>query len=179
MVEVLPRTRPLPGQAGRHSGVTVTAAPAMTRFSLRTKRPEGLPEKILSTAAFAGGTALCLGPDEWLLLLPDGAPPPAIAGVHALVDIGHRNMGIMVEGLDAAGLLQTGCALDLATAAFPVGKATRTLYETVEIVLWRQAEDRFHVEVWRSFAPYLSAALDLAAGDIIEKPSNGSQYAAA
>jgi sarcosine oxidase subunit gamma len=147
-------------------GVTTAAASQLARYSLRTRTPDGLPAKVLSTAPFAGGTALCLGPDEWLLLLPEGAPPPAVAGVNALTDIGHRNVAIIVEGEHAASLLQTGCALDLALAAFPVGKATRTLYETVEIVLWRQAEDRFHVEVWRSFASYLQAALDLAAGDI-------------
>ncbi|QXQ08428.1 sarcosine oxidase, gamma subunit [Sphingosinicellaceae bacterium] len=135
------------------------------RFSLRSRGADGLPAKVLSTAPFAGGTALCLGPDEWLLLLPDGSPPPDVAGVHALTDVGHRNVGIVVSGPSAATLLQTGCPLDLAVAAFPVGKATRTLYETVEIVLWRQAEDRFHVEVWRSFASYLWDALDLAAGD--------------
>jgi sarcosine oxidase subunit gamma len=33
--------------------------------------------------------------------------------------------------------------------------AARTMFLKTEIVLWRQAETRFHVEVWRSFAPYL------------------------
>ena len=166
MVEALVLASPLPGLPVARTGVTVAAAPMLARFSLRTRDADGLPAKVLSTAPYAEGTALCLGPDEWLLLLPDGSPPPAIAGVHALTDVGHRNVGIVVTGQHAATLLQTGCPLDLALAAFPVGKATRTLYETVEIVLWREAEDRFHVEVWRSFASYLWDALDLAAGDI-------------
>ncbi len=167
MVEALALASPLPGLPVAHAGTTIAAAPMLARFSLRSRSAEGLPAKVLSTAPFAGGTALCLGPDEWLVLLPDGSPPPEVAGVHALTDIGHRNVGFVVTGQHSATLLQTGCPLDLSLVAFPVGKATRTLYETVEIVLWRQAEDQFHVEVWRSFAAYLWDALDLAAGDIV------------
>jgi sarcosine oxidase subunit gamma len=107
---------------------------------------------------------LCLGPDEWLLLLPIGAAAPAIEGVHALTDIGHRNLGLTVEGPMAEALLLTGCALDL-QRAFPTGKATRTLFDGVEIMLWRTGEQSFHIEVWRSFAAYLWTALDLAASD--------------
>ena len=166
MVEAFVMASPLPGLPVAHTEATIAAAPMLARFSLRARNAEGLPAKVLSTAPYAGGSALCLGPDEWLLLLPDSAPPPEVTGVHALTDIGHRNVGIVVNGPAAATLLQTGCPLDLALAAFPVGKATRTLYETVEIVLWRQADDQFHVEVWRTFASYLWDALDLAAGDI-------------
>ena len=48
-------------------------------------------------------------------------------------------------------------------AAFPVGMATRTLYDKAEIVLWRRGETTFHVEVWRSFAPHVAASLAEAA----------------
>jgi sarcosine oxidase subunit gamma len=155
---------PVPGGAASYPGVTIAVTGAQTRFSLRTRDGAGLPS-ILSSADFAGGTALGLGPDEWLLLLPDGARAPALAGTHALTDVSHRNIGFTVEGPSAEALLQTGCPLDLSLAAFPVGKVTRTLYETVEIVLWRQAEG-FRVEAWRSFTPWLWEALTLAAGDL-------------
>lgn len=166
MAEPMRRDDPLPAAPAAHRGVTLAAAAPLARYSLRTRAPAGLPVRVLSSAAFGGGTALCLGPDEWLLLLPEAVPPPDIAGRHALTDIGHRQVALVVEGPAAARLLQTGCALDLDVAAFPVGKATRTLYESVEIVLWRTGAARFHVEVWRSFAGYLRAALDLAAGDL-------------
>ncbi|HKN29399.1 MAG TPA: sarcosine oxidase subunit gamma family protein [Roseiarcus sp.] len=55
--------------------------------------------------------------------------------------------------------------LDLRTSAFPIGTATRTIFDKAEIVLWRRAETAFRVEVWRSFAPYLVAALTEAARD--------------
>jgi sarcosine oxidase subunit gamma len=34
------------------------------------------------------------------------------------------------------------------------------------IILWRTAADRFHVEVWRSFASYVTQLLALAAGEV-------------
>ncbi|MBN8633476.1 MAG: hypothetical protein J0L76_21780, partial [Rhodobacterales bacterium] len=107
--------------------------------------------------------ALWLGPDEFLLLAPGeeaaaveaGMKPALSAGMHSLVDVSHRQIGLVLEGRLAARCLSAGCPLDLRPAAFPVGMATRTIFLKTEIVLWRQALDRFHIEVWRSFAPYL------------------------
>jgi sarcosine oxidase subunit gamma len=165
MVEVLARHDPVPAARVRHAGLTIALAPPQTRYSLRTRHPRGLPTKLLQAAPYCDGSALCLGPDEWLLVLPEGSAAPAIEGMHALCDIGHRNIGIDIEGSGAWALIQSGCALDLARA-FPPGKATRTLYEGVEIILWRIGDERFRIEVWRSFASYLWAALELAAGDM-------------
>lgn len=164
MPDTLPRHDPVPGAPAVHGGVTIALAEPATRYSLRTRTPAGLPG-ILATAPFASGTALGLGPDEWLLILPAGSPSPAIDGLHALTDVSERNLAFLVEGPKAEALLQTGCALDLSIATFPPGKATRTVFEGVELVLWRQAEDRFRVELWRSFSPWLWEALNLTAGD--------------
>lgn len=165
MTEGLVLAHPVPAGPVQHGGVTLSRAAPLARYSLRARAPEGLPSRMLTSAPYGGGTALCVGPDEWLLLLPDGAVAPAIAGVHALTDIGHRNIGLVVEGPKAEALVQTGCALDLARH-FPPGKVTRTVYEGVEIILWRTSAQAFHLEVWRSFASYLWDALDLAAGDL-------------
>jgi len=56
-------------------------------------------------------------------------------------------------GPGAVAALMRGCPLDL--GQFTPGRATRTLFETVEIQIWMLAPDAFHVEVWRSFAPWL------------------------
>lgn len=145
--------------------VTIAWTPPAARYSLRTRAADGLPT-ILASAPFAGGHALGLGPDEWLLILPADDPPPPIDGPHALTDIGHRNVGLLVSGASAAELIQGGVALDLSLAAFPVGKATRTVHEGIEIVLWRTGETAFRIETWRSFVGHLHAALSLAAGDL-------------
>jgi sarcosine oxidase subunit gamma len=116
--------------------------------------------------------ALWLGPDEWLLIA-DGANAAAVSNVlesvlegtaHSLVDVSHRQIGLIVSGPAAARVVNAGCPLDLGLKAFPVGFATRTLFDKVEMVLWRRAEAKFHVEVWRSFAPWLAASLAEAAG---------------
>jgi sarcosine oxidase, subunit gamma len=82
---------------------------------------------------------------------------------HSLVDVSHRQIGLVASGPGAARVLNAGCPLDLDLKAFPVGFATRTLFYKVEIVLWRRAETTFHVDVWRSFAPHLVGSLAEAA----------------
>lgn len=156
---------PLPAGPAVHDGVTIAAAAPAARYSVRTRTRGTLPP-ILASAPHAGGHALGLGPDEWLLILPDGAVPPVLAGPHAVIDIGHRNIALTVDGPKAAALVQCGVALDLSLAGFPVGKATRTLHEGVEIVLWRTGETGFRIETWRSFGDHLFRSLDLNAGDL-------------
>ena len=149
----------------------------LVRFSLR------LPETAIPAAGAAlgidlampinragtqgGRSALRLGPDEWLILAPE-AGADSIArlineaipdGVFSLVDIGHRQAGILLEGADAAAMINALCPLDLDANAFPVGMATRTVFGKAEIVLWRTGAEHFHIDVWRSFAPYVWALL--------------------
>lgn len=122
-----------------------------------------LPE-VACRASIAGErAALWLGPDEFLLLAPDGegaAIEAAIADAlgeapHSLVDVSHRQTAINLTGAAATTLLALGCPLDLDASVFAVGACTRTVFAKAEITLWRRDETRFHVEVWRSFAPYL------------------------
>jgi sarcosine oxidase subunit gamma len=114
---------------------------------------------------------LWLGPDEWLLIA-DSADAADIGATlesllegtaHSLVDVSHRQIGLIASGPAAARVLNAGCPLDLDPHAFRVGFATRTLFDKVEIVLWRRAGTTFHVEVGRSFAPYLVGSLAEAA----------------
>jgi sarcosine oxidase, subunit gamma len=118
--------------------------------------------------------ALWLGPDEQLLLssVPDG---PVIAQLlqttlaalpHSLVDVSHRQIAFQVTGAQAQTVLNAGCPLDLYPTSFPVGMCTRTVFGKADIVLWRTGADRFHVEVWRSFADYLSRFLAEAAREL-------------
>jgi len=112
-------------------------------------------------------SALWLGPDEWLLLAPvSAAMDPITDDAASVVDVGHRQVGLCVEGAGAADVLNAGCPLDLRLAAFGVGMCTRTILGKAEIVLWRQGPGRFHVEVARSFAAYVRGALDQALRDL-------------
>ncbi len=105
---------------------------------------------------------LWLGPEEWLLLGEPGTP----TGPASLVDVSDRYRAVSLHGADAAALLNEGCPLDLADAAFPPGHCTRTLFGKAEIILWRAAADDWRVLVARSFTPYLLALLREAAADL-------------
>ena len=78
---------------------------------------------------------------------------------HSLVDISERQVALSLSGRRATTVLAGGNPLDFDLAAFPVGMCTRTILAKAEIVLWRTEPDRFHIEVWRSFAPYVRGYL--------------------
>jgi sarcosine oxidase, subunit gamma len=93
----------------------------------------------------------------------------ALAGRPAsLVDVSHRNIGLIVEGPRAADLFNAGCPLDLNPEAFPVGMCTRI--GKAKVVLWRSAQGTFRLEAWRSFAPYVAGLLYGAAQVLTSPP---------
>jgi sarcosine oxidase subunit gamma len=113
---------------------------------------------------------LWLGPDEYLLLDVAAQEERALAtaaGIeaaladtpHALVDVSHRQFALEVSGPHAEVILQGACPLDLHLSRFPVGMCTRTVLAKADVTLWRNREDAFHLEVWRSFAGYVGGLL--------------------
>jgi len=122
-----------------------------------------LPRQACTARQGASRAALWLGPDETLLIAAEDdaatlhsslaqalAPRP-----HALIPVGHRNVALEIQGPDAARVLSAGCPLDLEETAFPPGMCTRTLIAKAPVIIWRTGGDRFYLNVWRSFAPYL------------------------
>ena len=166
MSDALARSEPVLAEPFVGEGVTIALAPPLARFSLRARQAQAL-ETVLGTklpkriGETEGGVA-CLGPDEWLLRAPAGTTLPTGAGLPvAITEISDRSVCLLVEGPRAADTLAAGCPLDL--DRFAVGRATRTVFEAVEIVVLCTGDDRFEVEVWRSFAPWLKTALETAA----------------
>ena len=121
------------------------------------------PREACRAATSGARSALWLGPDEWLLIAPDGEAETltqVLSGqLASVVEVSDRQVAIGVTGAKAAEALNAFNALDLHIDAFPVGMCTRTLFGKAEIVLWRTAADAFRVEVWRSFAQYVLACL--------------------
>ena len=150
-------------------GVTIGVAPPMVRYALRARDP-GVLEGLLGLALPRRIGAIesqiaCLGPDEWLLRAPLGTRIAAGEGLPvAVTDISERAVCLTVQGPRAAQTLMAGCPLDLDRLA--VGRATRTLFESVEIIVLHTHQDVFEVEVWRSFAPWLGLALERAAREL-------------
>lgn len=143
------------------------------RYSLRIKSKDvaafkkttglKLPSKINAFANDKGTFCAKLGPDEWFVRAPikSGAKlekPLTKASkdfVCSVTEVSHRNVGFEISGPEAAALINVGCSLDLHADKFPIGKATRTAFESAGIILIRTDEHRFELECWRSFGPYL------------------------
>ena len=169
MAEALSRAEPVSPEPFAVEGVTITLAPPMARFSLRARDRAALEvllgRKLPPQIGTTDGEIACLGPDEWLLRSAPGTAIPLGEGLPlAVTEVSERAICLIVEGPRAAELLMAGCPLDL--ARFATGRATRTVFETVEITLIRSGEHRFEVEVWRSFAPWLHLALTTAAAQL-------------
>jgi len=166
---------------GRNGAVELSEAAVACRFVYRGA-PDvlgnalrfPLPTRPLSAVSVGGRAALWLGPDEWLLIavstelkeMLDDLRTTLSTAPACLVDVGNRNVGLIISGPRAADLLACGCPLDLGLAAFPVDMCTRTIFGKCEVVVWRLADQKFHLEAWRSFAPYLVCLLGEAANSL-------------
>jgi sarcosine oxidase subunit gamma len=129
-------------------------------------------EEACKANSHATRATLWVGPHEYLLLdlAPRASVPlvsptfsaleQALVGIpHSLVDISHRQFALELSGYHATTILSGACPLDLDPAVFPVGMCTRTVLAKADIVLWRTQEHSFHLEVWRSFAGYVTGIL--------------------
>ena len=127
-----------------------------------------LPSRIGQGAAGNGRAAWCLGPDEWLLHAPEAEQATIVADFararamtpHSLTLISDREFTIAITGPRAQEFLTVACPLDLSRMA--PGTAKRTLFDSAQVVLIRDADDAFRIEVWRSFFPHVSELLDIA-----------------
>ncbi|MEZ5871070.1 MAG: sarcosine oxidase subunit gamma [Nitratireductor sp.] len=168
MVEAI-RIHPLEGRLHAGNGVSLEPAPAAVRINLRAANADlaainkaigfKLPQKPKTSSIAKGTTALWLGPDEWLLICDTPAIVAKLerlgAAICSAVDVSHRNTAISMSGPNARLALMSGCPQDLRDPAFPVGACSRTLLGKSEIVLWREADERYRVECWRSFSDYV------------------------
>ena len=163
--------------------VTIERTGPASRFVLRggeavahaagTALPLELAPAVGRVVARDGIAALCLGPDEWLLLGASERESElerrlngALQSLpHSLVNIGHRDVAFVLRGSAAAEVVNAGCPLDLRTAVFPADCCSRTLLGKAEIVLWRSAAQTFRIETARSLATYVNEFLLLAARD--------------
>jgi sarcosine oxidase subunit gamma len=160
------------------SPLTVSVLPAVARFNLRIAPVDlaqaskalglTLSDSIGQGATSDGRAGYCLGPDEWLLHAPEPETAQIVASFaairatapHSLTVISDREIAIAVEGDQAEELLSVGCPLNLARMA--PGTAKRTVLDNAQVVLLRDAPDRFRIEVWRSFFVHVHELLEIA-----------------
>jgi sarcosine oxidase, subunit gamma len=140
--------------------------PADARFVQAVLQHTGmhLPVRANTASIDPQRQLLWLGPDEWLLKLSDrqgdavaSALRSALAGVHsAVVDVGHGNTTLTLQGPGAADLLARGCPLDLHPRAFASGALAQTHVSKASATLLCLAPGtHYELTVRRSFADYL------------------------
>ncbi|MFI7481649.1 sarcosine oxidase subunit gamma [Kocuria sp. M1R5S2] len=127
------------------------------------------------------GTALLwLGPDEFLLVGPEGVGPAELgpsgtdlakagsdeAGTAAelaralgtepgqAVDLSANRTTLELSGPSARAVLEKGCPMDLHPRAFAVGAAVATTLGPVQVLLWRTGEEVYRILPRASFADY-------------------------
>lgn len=169
-------------QEGRNGLLRIEQLPPKARFSVRVRAGEAaelgrrlgvrLPERLGAISDDEGFEAIRLGPDEWCLLAPESgretlirSAEAAYASVpHAFCDISDRETTLRLSGAGASIALAAGIARDF--GAIGVGCAARTLFDTATVILWRDGEDSFRLDVWRSFAPHVQGLLTLVEEEI-------------
>lgn len=173
--------------------IQIVAMPPAARFSLRIAPEQAgaitaaisgaLPLKVGERASLEGGEALCLGPDEWVVVVAPEAAARIIAASadimndapHSLVDISDREVSLQLSGTGVVDLLSVGYPRD--PRRFVIGTGHRTLFDDVPAVLWRDAEDSFRLDVWRSFLPHVVGLLEASVFEIAtEAPAQNSTH---
>ncbi|MCB1337823.1 MAG: sarcosine oxidase subunit gamma [Maritimibacter sp.] len=160
--------------AASHAAKVSLAAPS-GRLSLRARgdlsKLNGalglaLPKQIGAREAAGAVEVLCLGPDEWIIHAPEADVASIVAACgtvydalpHSVVDTSGREVTFGIEGPRAAELLTLGAPRDIASIA--VGEGRRTVFDGIAVVLWREDDNRFRMDVWHSFAPHVLGLLE-------------------
>lgn len=120
-----------------------------------------LPSAVGQVVGTEDGTAvLWLGPDEFLLVAPDGSEPfsslVAALGDEAgqVVDLSANRTVIELSGPSARAVLEKSCPADLHPRSFEIGSAITTVLGPVPVLLWKTGEQTFRVLPRASFADY-------------------------
>ncbi|MBF9066671.1 sarcosine oxidase subunit gamma [Streptacidiphilus fuscans] len=173
------------GEGGRQ--VTLREVPFLTQINLRLDpdgqaaarvgRVLGTPLPTVPGAVATAGVVrvLWLGPDEWLVVAPDGQAYPAQRALHdalgdepgSVVDVSANRTALDLSGPAAREVLEKGCSIDLHPRAFAPGRCAQTTVSKVNVVLWRldagvEAGDEagsdacYRLLVRPSFAQYLA-----------------------
>ena len=150
--------------------------PFTTQINLRGDSTVAAPGFELPFAANTwsgtpGRSALWLGPDEWLIVAPEGMNESIVStlrtGMHvAVTDLSASRTVIEIAGTYARVVLAKGCPLDLHARAFGPPQCAQTLLAKAQIILQcTDARPVFHLYVRNSFAAYVAEWLMDAAAE--------------
>ena len=134
-----------------------SAAHAALSSAAGTELPAGVGEVSGTHDSIA---VLWQGPDEFLLVAPDGSELFADL-VSALgdepgqvIDLSANRTVIELSGPKAQAVLEKGCPADLHPRSFAVGTAITTVLGPVPVLLWKTDESTYRLLPRASFADY-------------------------
>jgi sarcosine oxidase, subunit gamma len=136
-------------------------------------------------ATTGGGdrAALWLGPDEWLVIGPDGDMSALVALLDSavgrdrgsVVDVSANRTTVIVSGAAARDVLEKAVTVDLHPRAFVAGRCAATTLARTQVVLWQTGNEphlEYRLLVRGSFANYLADWLIDAAVEFHEQFSH-------
>ena len=123
-----------------------------------------------------GADVLWLGPNEWLISVPDGKArglaaklDKSLKSLHAaVIPVGEGRTIIRIAGAHARDVLAKGCPLDLHPKSFGPGQCAQSLLGRGDMLLHcaqpgRDKSNIFNIYISRSFAEYTWTWLEDAA----------------
>lgn len=122
-----------------------------------------LPVVPNTTASHDDRRALWLGPDEWLVVGPDGQQGAIERALHnalsgafgSIVDVSANRTLLEVRGPKARELLAHGIPIDLDARSFGPGRCSQTLLAKAQVIIERRSDDpAFHLYIRSTFASY-------------------------
>ncbi len=122
-----------------------------------------------TTQEHAGVRTIWAGPDEWLVIVPQGQETAlasklrgALASTHhAITDVSSGFFLVDLKGQQARDVLAQGCPMDLHPRAFTFGRAVGTHFYKVGLSLWLTGEpDGLQMLVRRSFIDHFWQLID-------------------
>jgi sarcosine oxidase subunit gamma len=120
-----------------------------------------IPSRIGEVREHNGRRAVCVGPDEWILATAASESVEIMKASrsleadhhHSLVEISDRECVIEVGGRSAGYALMAVCPLDL--EAMASGTAVRTLFDRADVLIIKQAPERYRVAFLRSWSSHV------------------------
>jgi sarcosine oxidase subunit gamma len=142
-------------------------SPAVARIeqALGLALPHHQPNRVSGDADTG---VLWLGPDEWLVVGPDGHAQRVLDAVRSAladslgssVDVSANRTTLRLSGPSAREVLEKICSLDLHPRAFGPGHCAQTLVGRTQAILWQVgAAPDYRLLVRCSFAGYLADLL--------------------
>jgi sarcosine oxidase, subunit gamma len=164
--------------AATRGDILVREVPYLAQISFRADPNDAvIMQRIASTLGFAlpvppntttsknDSRALWLGPDEWLVVGPDGQQEALEQALRSgldgafgsIVDVSANRTLLEIRGPKGRELLAHGIPIDLDGRSFGPGRCSQTLLAKAQVIIERRTDDpAFHLYIRSTFASYVA-----------------------